>query len=382
MRVAFFAHTSRLYGASRSLLDLLDGLSGHGLEPRVVCAVEGDLSVALRQRGIPTVVLPLWPWLAARPTPRWRSAALARLAQNLVGLPALLRQLRAWRIDLLYSNSSLLPSGALAAALLGKPHVWHLREFGWPDYGLRLDWGRASFAWWLRRSAAVIAVSEAVRQAVAGSLPTERVRVIPNGVGSAAQLERLRERAREQPPGPGGRFVLVGRLRPSKGQASAIRALALLAERCPSAHLTLVGDGDPAYLRHCRALAEALGVGRRVEFRGYLADPWPAYLAADAALMCSPWEAMGRVTAEAMAAGRPVVGFDNAGTAELIEHERTGLLYRGGPQALADSLARLIEDPTLAGRLGQQAGRAARQRFTTERCAGQVYAVLHAAAQA
>jgi glycosyltransferase involved in cell wall biosynthesis len=382
MRVAFFAHTSRLYGASRSLLDLLDGLSEQDLEPRVVCAVEGDLSAALRQRGIPTAVLPLRPWLATRPTRRWRRAALARLAQNLVGLPALLRQLRAWRIDLLYTNSSLLPSGALAAALLDKPHVWHLREFGRPDYGLRLDWGRPSFAWWLRRAAAVIAVSAAVRQTVGGSLPAERVRVIPNGVAAAAQLDQLRGAAREQPPGPGGRFVLVGRLRPSKGQESAIRALALLAERFPAARLTLVGDGDPAYLRHCRALADALGVARRVEFRGYLADPWPAYLAADAALMCSRWEAMGRVTAEAMAAGRPVVGFDNAGTAELIEHERTGLLYRGGPAALANSLARLIEDPALAARLGQQAQHTARQRFTTERYAGEVYAVLRAAAQA
>jgi len=40
--------------------------------------------------------------------------------------------------------------------------------------------------------------------------------------------------------------------------------------------------------------------------------------------MCSRHEAMGRVTVEAMSACLPVIGFDNGGTAELIEHERSG----------------------------------------------------------
>src|SRR5206468_6899835 len=136
-------------------------------------------------------------------------------------------------------------------------------------------------------------------------------------------------------------FALVGKIRPSKGQESAIRALALVAERFPGTRLILVGGGDIADVERCEAVASQLGIRDHVEFRGYIANPWPVYLEADAVLMCSINEAMGRVTAEAMAACRPVIGLGRAGTVELVEHERTGLLYRGGPEALAASMVRV-----------------------------------------
>jgi glycosyltransferase involved in cell wall biosynthesis len=94
----------------------------------------------------------------------------------------------------------------------------------------------------------------------------------------------------------------------------------------------VVGEGK---IDQLKALAHDLGVADRVEFWGYIDDPYKAYLASDAVLMCSKNEAMGRVTVEAMSACRPVIGYDQAGTSEIIEHGRTGLLYRGGPEALA-----------------------------------------------
>ena len=65
------------------------------------------------------------------------------------------------------------------------------------------------------------------------------------------------------------------------------------------------------------------------------------------------------------------------GTHELIDHDRTGLLlYRGGPDALADSMARYVAAPDLARRHGEAGWATARQRHSIEAYAAQIAEVL------
>jgi glycosyltransferase involved in cell wall biosynthesis len=379
VRIAFLHHSPTLFGASRSLLDLLRGLRGFGVTAHVICAGEGPLAASLREMRVPVRVLPLQRWMARRPTPLWPVQAAGRLGANLALLPIVLQQLRAWRIDVVYSNSSYLPVGGWAARVLSRPHVWHIREFGALDYGHLHDWGKRSFDFWVRRANAVIAVSKAVRDTVLAGVPPERVRVVYNGVLPEREFDRRWCIADDGRPREAGfRFVLVGWMRPTKCQHVAIHAFASLAERFPGAQLEIVGTGEPDYVRACVDLVQSLGLASRVTFSGFLPDPWPAYRRANVALMCSSHEAMGRVTAESMAAGRAVIGFDRGGTSELIAHERTGLLYRGDSDALAVAMTRCLEDPEWACQLGGHGWAVARERFTTERYAREVYRVLEA----
>ena len=379
MRIAFLHHVSNLFGASRSLLDLLRELRGVGVTPHVICAGEGPLAASLREMKVPVRVLPLQRSMARRPTALWPAQAAGRLAANVALLPVVLQQLRAWHIDVVYSNSSYLPVGGWAAEVSSRPHIWHIREFGALDYGHLHDWGTRSFEFWLRRAKAVIAVSKAVRDRVLAGVAPERVRVVYNGVLPEQEFDRRRRLAEEdRPREPGFRFVLVGWMRPTKGQHIAIRAFASLAEQFPRSQLEIVGTGEPGYVQTCVDLVQSLGLTQRVIFTGFLPDPWPAYLRADVALMCSSYEAMGRVTAEAMAAGRAVIGFDRGGTSELIEHERTGLLYRGDAHALAAAMTRCLEHPEWASQLGRNGWAVARQRFTTERYGQEIHQVLEA----
>jgi glycosyltransferase involved in cell wall biosynthesis len=53
--------------------------------------------------------------------------------------------------------------------------------------------------------------------------------------------------------------------------------------------------------------------------------------------MCSKNEALGRVTIEAMSRGTPVIGFDNAGTSEIIKHAYNGFLYKEGASELSEN---------------------------------------------
>jgi glycosyltransferase involved in cell wall biosynthesis len=380
LRVAFVSYQRRWTGAALSLFGLLDGLPAHDIVPHVVIQTGSPIAPAISGRRVPLAQLPIRRWMEPRQSARWPVQALGRMAWNLGSLPGVLRRLRAWRIDVIVTNGSILPVGAFAAAVLGRPHVWIIREFGLVDSGSHHDFGRGLFDFWLRRSTRIIAVSKAVRRAVLDGFPPERVDVIHNGVAFAADFATLLQRARAEQRDPGRyTFLLAGRIQPQKGQDTAIRALARVAAEFPEARLEIVGDGDTPNVEHCRALADGLGLGERVAFHGHVADPWPHFLHADAVLMCSVSEAMGRVTAEAMAAGRPVIGHATGGTPELIQHGQTGLLYSGGVDALAASMRRLLEQPAWGRHLGEAAWRDARERFTIERYAESVAGSLRAA---
>jgi glycosyltransferase involved in cell wall biosynthesis len=375
LRVAFITHYTELYGANLSLLNLIEGLSRYGIAPHVICPEGGDLLSELEARRVPAAVVPFEWWVSPR-----RAGGVKRLFQNVRRLRSFVTRLSDWGADLIYSNSSVFAIGALAAAELELPHVWHIREFGrrdydlWPDLGLLLS--RVVF----RSADALLFVSHAVQCALLGKNPPAHASVIYNGVAWEADFERRRRaaealRTRHQP----FTFVLVGRFRESKGQAVAIRAFAELATQRPDVRLILVGGaggtGDQSYLDGCRALAAELRINDRVEFWGYVPDPERAFLASDVALMCSRSEAMGRVTAEAMSACRPVIGFDAGGTSELIDHGRTGLLYRD-PGALVECMAQYAANPELALRHGEAGWLVARERHSIEAYTARIAGVL------
>jgi glycosyltransferase involved in cell wall biosynthesis len=378
LRVAFITHYAELYGANLSLLNLVEGLGRYGVQAHVIAPEPGDLLAALAGRGVPAAVLPFEWWVSPH---RSVQATATRLARNIRRLRPLVAQIRRWGCDLVYSNSSVFAIGAMAAVELELPHVWHLREFGrrdydlWPDFGSRLS--RLGF----RTADATICVSHALRRVILGRVIPANSHVVYNGVARAAAFDE-RRRAADALRGRRGpfQFVLVGRFRESKGQAVAIRAFAQVAARFPAARLLLVGGagqtGDQDYFDQCRTLAAELAVAGRVEFWGYIPDPERAFLEADVALMCSRNEAMGRVTAEAMSACRPVIGFDGGGTSELIDPGRTGLLYRGDSDALAECMARYAAAPELAWQHGEAGWHVARQRHTTETYAAQIFEVL------
>ncbi|MHB8510996.1 MAG: glycosyltransferase [Actinomycetota bacterium] len=141
--------------------------------------------------------------------------------------------------------------------------------------------------------------------------------------------------------------VVIGNLIERKGIATVLEA----ASETPSLQWILVGGGN---LDHWRRRAAHLG--EAVRFAGPAApEQVVTWLqAADVVAAPSLREPLGVAALEALACGVPVVASNTGGLAEIIEHDRTGLLYEpGNAQALAEASMRLIKDEALAHRLSE-----------------------------
>ncbi|BAZ02154.1 group 1 glycosyl transferase [Tolypothrix tenuis PCC 7101] len=388
MKVVFITHFPNLYGANRSLLNLIDGLKKYGVVPYVISPFEGQFTETLKLRNIEFAIVPIQWW-----ADKFESAgnfvhksyriaafypkAFKRLYLNLQLIPSLADIVKEWNVDLVYTNSSTTPAGALLAEKLQIPHIWHLREFLDLDYNLHLDWGKLLCNFFIQKSDAQIAISKAIRNHFSSRGSKERMHVVYNGIASTLELERLYKLGNDSlRVDKVFTFALVGLIHANKGQDIAIKALSILTQTFSQVRLLIVGDASGDQLAQLKKLAEDLGVSNQVEFWGYLDDPYQAYLASDVVLMCSKNEGMGRVTVEAMSVCRPVIGYDNAGTSEIIQHEYTGLLYRGDHEALAACMKQLIENPDWAKQLGMNAWKRVFEEYSIETYSQKIYEIL------
>lgn len=201
------------------------------------------------------------------------------------------------------------------------------------------------------RTAAFVGVSEGVRQVLlAQGLPSGKTWAIPNGI----DLTRFAE-----PGVPAGEreagLVMSARLARQKDHACLIDALPLLASvHGLTPHLQLAGTGP--LIGRLQSQAARRGVAGQVAFLGHHRD-MPALLRSQRVyVLATHFEGMPLALVEAMAAGCACVASDVVGVQGVIQEGVTGLLVpEGDAAALAAAIARLLNEPALATRLGDAA---------------------------
>jgi glycosyltransferase involved in cell wall biosynthesis len=198
--------------------------------------------------------------------------------------------------------------------------------------------------------------------------PRERTHFIPNFVEdrTARPVDR---RPLETPAGAPLVFAL-GRLHGNKGFDVLLEAIA----RRPGTYLWLAGEGP---LRgELEVLAARLGLSDRVRFLGWRDDPAPYFAAADVLVVPSRHEPLGSVLLEGWMHRLAVVAAASQGPRFLIADGDNGLLVPvDDPAALAEAIARILDDGKLAARLAAR-GRAAYEADYTEAAAVSRYLEL------
>jgi glycosyltransferase involved in cell wall biosynthesis len=363
VRVVFANHSTapeNLGGAERSLIRFVEDWQARNpdLQPVFMTkAPEGTFIKALKERGWPFKAFRFRGWAlpSDQPAPAAERAAFAPADyQAVLGMVA---EFRRNRPDLVVVNTVVAPWASFAAAMLGIPQAWFIREYGDLDHGLQFQIGRAGT---LRDidllAGAVVTNSESLRAHLTQWIHADKVSV----AYPVVEVDRLVASAQGAPgtqpfpqAEPGLRVTVVGRVEPSKGQQRVIDAIGELHRRGVAASACFVGSWkQPGYDLELRDRAKALGVADRITFVGEQHDPAPYVVAADVCSTPSTLEAFGRSTAEYMALGRAVVASDSGGSAELVATEAVGADLQTGMvfpvddvSAFADALEHYATHP-------------------------------------
>ncbi len=212
----------------------------------------------------------------------------------------------------------------------------------------------------LLRSSLVLCNSKFTKDSVAENygVPASKIRHLYNPVPDV-----FAERLPKKPPQTAEITLLhIGGLIPSRDQRTLLDALAILRQQRLGVRLVIIGDGEERanLITHSRRL----GISDHVNFRGYVDDVSEDLLAAAIYINPAIAEGFGIAVAEAMLSATPVVVADAGAHPELIEHSRTGILYRPHDSAdLASAIRSLIDAPETARSIASNARNAALERF-------------------
>lgn len=170
---------------------------------------------------------------------------------------------------------------------------------------------------------------------------------------------------------------LVGLLIPWKGQEIFIDAAKLLKEKIPELKMVIVGgtpDDCIAYEQHLRRRIIDEGLSNTVIFTGHVTDMPAVYNGLNIVVSASTSpEPLGTVVIESMVMGRPLIGPNHGGAAEMMEHGKTGLLFEpGNAEELASVISQFHGNAELRNNLGKAAREKALNTFTVEEHVRQV----------
>ena len=340
-RVLVFGHQAEreVFGAERSLLDMLDRLAAEGFAPVTVLprCLDDAYRAGVLARSEALHVIPF----------RWRHA---ERAAHPVTIGALRRVIARERPEEVHVNTLVIDAPLIAARAERVPACVHVRELPASDPTI---------------GAALGAEPEAIRERLLASAD----RFVANSPLVAEWLDtpgRVVVRGNAVDPGLFDlplaprrpvRAALVSSTIAKKGIADAVE----IARRLPGlVEVRLVGPAS--------ADLDALGpLPPGAVHAGYAASPAEAMTQADVVLSLSHFaESFGRTVLEAMAAGRPVVAYAGGMPERLVRHGETGFVVpRGDVAAAAEALAALARDPGRLATMGA-AGRARARRLVEE----------------
>ncbi len=362
--ILFVTHWARRLGGAE--LSLLDILASAGVRAHCMLSASEDGALIARARMLGVNV-----YITHCPAPLAGLRRSGLIVHILTHLPAMLsyaayvrrlaKLILSVKPDLIHAN---VPKSHIALLILQTlgyrgPVCYHIREIF--EQG---SFARALYALLYRREKArVIAISEAVRQALPGRMRPEAA-MIYNGVSVCPR--------RGNPPPEPLRLVYLGRVVPWKGCRTLLDIAALTRRRFGNRFtLHIIGDTlywSQGYREQLRIAIDELNLGEQCRLLPHTSSPAEMLSRYHVFCNASRNEPFGRSLAEAQACGLPVIAFAGGGVNEIIDNGKTGfLVHQRSIADFADKIGLFLRDSRLIRTMGDAGAVRAEKLFARDR---------------
>ncbi|MDE6559605.1 MAG: glycosyltransferase, partial [Muribaculaceae bacterium] len=256
-------------GATKSFFAMADGVAREGNEIKVVAPDANGVTVAARERGWEVLVVPyrfcaLPSWHTMRDKLMFLPRLLKTVICNLKARKVVRKFAEHYRPDIIHDNTSVTDIGHYAATHIGATHVIHVREYGWKDFRLVLPFINERLHY---PKAALIAITDDLRELRGKGMPADRCTTIYNGV---VKKEQIRYNPDKEPY-----FLYAGRIQEAKGVRDLIDAYISYARKIQSEsknpmRMVMAGSvtHDPGLYADLRRKLLDAGLDGNVEWMG------------------------------------------------------------------------------------------------------------------
>lgn len=258
----------------------------------------------------------------------------------------------------------------------GIPLLVHFHGYDASVYSV-LEEHKATYPRMFGIASGIIAVSRAMQhKLISLGAPEEKVHYNPYGV----DCDRF---AGADPATASPLFIAVGRFTEKKAPQVTLKAFAGVLQSNPEARLRMIGEGP--LLEACRKLATDLKINSAVVFLGGQShaviseEMQRARCFVQHSVVSPTGDQEGTPVAiiEAGATGLPVVATRHAGIPDVVVEGQTGFLVDEHDEAsMTQHMLRLLQEPALAGQMGEAARQHVRANFSSEQRLGNLWKII------
>lgn len=370
MKNILFLHAgAEMYGADKVMLDLIKRLDKSKFQPLVILPTEGVLVDALKDEGVNVMVMPY-------PIMRRKYFNLKGVIQYGFNLIKYINKItsiaKEYHIDLIHTNTAATLEGGFVSRKLHVPHLWSIHEIIVSPKIMYTVTSKLI----AKYSSIAITDSKAVKDHLdaSGYFQPDAVKVIYNGVDSKRfkpenDCDYLYD---EWKIPPNARIIgMMGRVNSWKGQGDFLKAANIIMAKYSDVYTVFVGAAFEGEEWREKELADAIAQSpykNRIINKGYRTDSEGIYKLYDVFVLPSTNpDPLPTVVLEAMATGKPIVGYKHGGVCEMVKEGYNGLLAEvRNPEDLACKIESLLEDDNKRKNMGVNSRKRLLEKFSIE----------------
>lgn len=371
MNIVYFTHYTDLYGANKSLLEIVDNIRDKDINPIIISPNYGELNKRLDILGIKNYYFGYDCWVKSDSESRIKNIALffRYKIKNTIAIIKIMNLLTKLDVSIIHTNSSVIDIGARIARKMKIKHIWHIREFGKEDYNISFYKNKNNaIQFILKNSNVVICISNSIRESYFKKYDFNKIKVIYNAVDLQENNYKSKEIKDKL------KIIFAGNIMESKNQLEAVKAINYLNYSVKSKiQLDIVGTGNEKYISEIKSYIKKNNLNNNVNFLGHINDIQKIYKSYDIGIISSVKEGFGRVTIEYMGHGITPIASNTGANTEIINNGVNGIIYElGNYKQLSESINRLYNDSELRKEISNNARKHVIENFSIDRLIEQI----------